>query len=144
MYSIDNVKFKHLSPILDLEVPIRDLYKAVAALIQDHTSKSVAFGVSYGQDELNKHAAISNQQGELGNPPAADAHDLEKEFYKAKDVYFGLAMKDVFLAAAIKGAVTTSEIRDYVDPSIRTQETVDLLKEIGMPTLASIISFSYK
>lgn len=142
MYSTSKIQLKQLSPILDLEVPIRELYKAVAALVADHTDKSNALTLSYGSEEQEKLTAISNMQAELGPMPTSYAHGLEQELYNAKSVYFGLAMKDTFLAAAIKGAVGCEEIRDYVSPEIKNKATVDLLKDIGMPTLAKIIDAS--
>lgn len=139
MYSIDNVQFKQLSPILELEVPVRALFKAVSALVGDHSDKSTELTKSWGDVEATKYTAISNQQGTLGEVPSASAHDLEKAFYNAKSVYFGLAMKDVFLSAAIKGAVTLEEISDYVAPEIRNTETVELLKALDMSALAKIV-----
>lgn len=139
MYSINNIQFKQLSPILDLEVPIRKIYSAAVALVADHSNRNEALNKSYGKEEMDKHATISNQQGDLGQIPTEDAHDLEKAFYNAKSVYFGLAIKDVFLSAAIKGAVTPEELTDYVDKEIRTEATVKLLNDIGMPALAKIV-----
>lgn len=141
-YSLNNVQLKHVSPILNLEVPARKLYVAVASLIADHTEKSEALTKSWGPAQQNSYEVIHNQQNDIVHSLPADAHDLARAFYKSQELYFGLAMKDIFLSAAVKGAVSCEEIRDYVDPSLKNKETAQLLKEIGLPTLAKIVEAS--